>query len=237
MANIGSKGRFEVFLDFTEDTLNADMVTTSVDAAGTAAIVADAVGGQVALTTDTGNNEMAEIAISQPVRAQDGPVFFEAKLQVNGIATLAFTVGLTDDPAEDSNTLPVELSTATFTSNASTFAGVVFDTAATTDNFYFFAVDDDADTSLAIADLNTGLAPEAATDFIVSIELHDRGSSDGMADAVITVKKANGTFKQKRIERAVDRDCKLYAHIGLENRTTAARVLSVDYMQLCGSRA
>ena len=237
MANIGSKGRIEVFLDFTEDTLNADVVTSTADASGTVAITADAVGGVVALTTDANNNDMNEIAISQPVRAQDGPVFFETKFQVAGIATLAFTIGLTDDPAEDANTLPVELSTTTFASNASTFVGVVFDTAADTDNFYFFAVDDDSDTSLAITELNTGLAPVAASDTIVSIELHDRGSSDGMADAVITVKKANGTFKQKRIERAVDRDCKLYAHIGLENRTTAARVLSVDYMQLCGSRS
>lgn len=237
MANIGSRGTIDIFLDFNEDTLNADMVRSSLDGTGTNAITADAIGGVLALTTDSTDDSMGEVGISQPVRAQDGPVFFEAKAQISGIATVAFTVSLTDDPDEGTNTLPVELATATFTTNASTGVGVVFDTDATTDNFYFWAVDDDADTSLAITELNTGLAPTAAEDFIVRIELYDRGSSDGMADAVVTILKANGTFKQKRIERAVDRDAVLYGHCAVENRTTSPRTLSIDYMHLKGSRA
>lgn len=236
MPVVGNKGTIEIFEDFLVDTLNADNTKTTVDAAGTAAIVADAIGGQVALTTDTGDNEMAEIALSQPVRAMDGPVAFEAKFQVNGVATIAFDCSLSDDPDEASNTLPVELSSATFTSNASTYAGVMFDTGATTDVLYFFAVDDDNDVNEAIATLSTGIAPVANTDIIVRIELFDRGSTDGMADAHIYVSH-NGAVKKKIFERAVDRDCKLYAHIAVENRTTAARVLSVDYMWLKAGRA
>ena len=173
-----SKGYVVFFDEFLGDLLD-DAWGSSVDNCATAIIptpdtaVTD---GFVRLLTHCADNNMAEIGHSLSWRAQDGMMSMEVRVAMSAITTTSMSIGFNDDQLEASNTLPVELCGTTFTSNAATFVGFVFDTDATNDNWHAFAVDDCTDTTTAIACLNTGKAPVAATYQTLKVVVHDRGA-------------------------------------------------------------
>lgn len=227
------RGPVELFDDFLGDTINTDMYQTSADSGDTAFSVPATVivDGAITGITDTTDNDMVEIGGALQWRAQDGTLVMEARLHSTVVSNVAITVGFNDDVLEDSNTLPVELATTTFTSNSSTFVGFVYDIDATNDNWHAFAVDDDNDTTVAIATLNTGVAPVASTYQTLRIEIEDTGSGN-MATARFFI---NGAL-ECTIPSAIDRDVLLAPHIAFENRAAAAHTVTVDYLNVFKDR-
>lgn len=224
-------GKVSQFDDFLGDTLNTDKWATSSDSGDTAiAIPATAVvdGSAQGATAATDNN-MIEIGGALAWRAQDGLMVMEARLKLDSVANVAFNVGLNDDQNEDSNTLPVELATVTFTSNAGTWVGFVFDIDATTDTIRCFAVDDDNDNAIPV---DTSKTPVAGTYSTYRIEVQDMGSGNMTLARFYIDGELVGT-----IENAVDRDALLGPHVGVENRTASAHQIDIDYILVEKSRA
>lgn len=229
-------GVVRVFDDFVLDT--GALWHTSADGTGSTDVVADGtahLSGRMRLTSDATDNQLNEVATGLCFRVQDGgPLIMEARImqETGTIATSAFNVGFNDDPTDASNTLPVELATVTFTSNASTFVGFVCDGDATNVQWHAFWVDDDTDTSTAIADLRmTGEAPVADTWTTLRVVLSDRGSGNGArADFFVDGKLT------KSFDTTVDRDAVLAAYVGGERRSASQGILDVDYIYVCGGR-
>jgi hypothetical protein len=164
----------------------------------------------------------------------------EVRLQADIVTTLAINVGFNDDELEASNTLPVELSTVTFTSNAATFVGVVYDVDATNDDFHAFWVDDDNDSSELIADLRfNGVAPIAGTYGLYRVDLARKNSATGpvIANMHIIPDDGIGRLFSKRFESTVDADAALTPYIGFENRDALAHQFDVDYIWVSQNRA
>tara|TARA_R110000787_G_scaffold37412_4_gene95032 strand:+ start:4714 stop:5433 length:720 start_codon:yes stop_codon:yes gene_type:complete len=232
---VSEKGAVYLYDDFVmpaDAVINPQSWTSDVDTGGAAFVAPSAAvrGGTVTGTTDTTDNDLVQMGGPLLFEAQGGATIFEARVEVDVITTVALNVGLNDIALEGSS-LPVELATLSFTSNSSTFVGFVFDVDATNDNWHIFSVDGDADTNVAIATLNTGIAPVAGEMQTFRIEVTDQGSGK-LARAVFYINgKDVGT-----IELAVARDTLLAPYVGHENRGAAAHVTSVDYIECESAR-
>lgn len=250
MANLGFVGR--AYKERFEDWTGPENIATSVadgvgwlstaDTGGTVFIVvADAQGPIAQGALDGDDNDMMELAHHMVTwSAQHGELYGEwrVKVSVGAIADVALNVGFNDDALEDSNTLPVELSTTTFTSNAASFVGVVFDADATNDDFHAFAVDDDADISKAIADLRfSGIAPVLDEWFGVAIRITDAGSGNRAIVEINVCEESTGRYAQKRFTDVIDRDVLLTPYFGVENRAGTAHTAEVDYIYVRQSRS
>lgn len=191
--------------------------------------------------TDTTDNDMSEIGHGTlGWSVQNGELLMEARCRVTvgGVDDVAFTVGFNDDILDDSNTLPAELSGTTWTSNATTFIGVVYDPDATNDDFHAFWVDDDNDSSQAIANLRfTGVAPEDNEWFGVRVHLKDAGSGNGVVATFTVVSENSGRQAEKQFTGTIDRDALLTPHIAFENRAGVAHTFDIDYLYVRQSRA
>ena len=260
MPGLVSRGYKELMEDWT----GADNISTGVadgilwlnssDGGDTAfAIVADAQGPIVQGATDTDDNDMVEIGYHLLAwSVQHGKLCMETRMKVSvgAVASVALNIGFNDDVLEDSNTLPVELSGTTFTSNSATWIGVLFDPDITDPNeFVAFWVDDDADTTTAIADLRmTSVAPVLNQWFGVEIELSanppatvaegEAGTAGGAVVATITViQESTGIRATKRFTTSIDRNALLTPHIAFENRDAVAHTVEIDYIYVYQSRS
>ncbi len=100
------------------------------------------------------NNNLIELNSDKLMfYGQQGFSAVEVLFQVDASSAVAFNFGFSDDVTETSATLPVELSTATWASSASTYLGFVYDADATNDELHCFWTDDDVDTTVALGDL------------------------------------------------------------------------------------
>lgn len=244
MASDTSRGFIEVFDDFIAlGTADTEQWEGSSDTGGGTGVVADGTahrGGRWRLSTDTTDDDMSEGPCSGlAFEIQAGEIHFETRVMVEtgAVDSVAINVGLNDDPTDASNTLPIELATATFTSNATTFMGLVYDSDATNDDWHAFWVDDDADTSTGITSLRfTGSGPTADKWQTIRVSAYDRGSGNG-AEGRFSIWDANsGNFFQKVFNTTVDRDAVLCTYVGMENRSTVAHNVDVDYVYIKASR-
>lgn len=230
------RGKVCLFDDFLGDTLATDLYVGTASTGGTVAITSTVVDGVVDLTTDATDGDAAQLAGNAQWRVQDGSLRLEARVQTDVVTTLAQFIGFTDATSE-TDTIPMTLSGTTFTTTATTAVGFLFDTEATNDNWHAMWVDDDVDSSEAIADLRfSGVAPVAATYYTYIVELQDRGSGLG-ARAVFSIIDNNGKMYQKTFTTNIDRDAALVPYIGHENHGAAAHVTRVDYWDVSKSRA
>ena len=237
------RGRRDIFDDFEMDNVAASTADgvrwlSTIDTGGTGAVGPAFGTDTYKITLDTTDNDMGEIAHALLAwRVQDGELGMEVRFQVDVITDLALSFGFNDDALEDSNTLPVELSTTTFTTNSSTWVGVLFDVDATNDDFHAFWVDDDSDSTTAIATLRfTTPALVAARWFTVRIVLTDQGSGNQVRAELSIIDEETGSMSQKTFASTVDRDALLTPHVALENRATAAHVLDIDYIHVWSNR-
>ena len=206
---------------------------------GNTAFVRTAAAGLLTATaaTDATDDDMCELAHDTLVWSPiNGVLGMQTRVRCTSIGDVAMTIGFNDDALEDSNTLPVELATATFTSNAATFVGVVYDVDATNDEFHVFWVDDDADTSEAIADLRTKVAPGTSQWMTVSVALYDRGSGNGVRAEIDVFNESTGAHYNKAFNTNVDRDALLTPHIAFENRAGVAHTFDIGYIDVWMAR-
>lgn len=232
MANAGAKGMYE-HID--------DPMVSIIDAAASADTtwVADSTNGATdfqravaagkglhyAAASDTTDNDMQEFCSNNLLfTGQEGQSYVEILLQLDSIDDVAFNFGFHDTVEEvaDGGTLPVELSGTTWTSTGSTFIGFVYDVDATNDELHCFWVDDDVDTTTAIANLRMiGMAPTADQWLYLRVDMEDRGSGNGVKATFLAVDH-NGRSVSKEFNTTVDRDCPLCYHFSFENRANSA---------------
>src|SRR5574341_1181818 len=249
MSITSSIGKVEVFDDVDHDSIGTaagDGIVwwNSSDAGNTAYALNPGFAGEgtARAATDTTDDDMCELAHGCLMWLPQNDPRMEVRMQFDVVTTLAFNVGFNDDALEDSNTLPVELSTTTFTTNATTWVGILFDVDATNDDFHAMWVDDDNDSTSAIADLRyNGVAPIAASYGLYRIELF-RTTATGAAIANMHVipddtEPGVGRLHSKRFTSTVDGDAALTPHVGFENRSTVAHQSDIDYIYVCQNRA
>lgn len=175
-----------------------------------------------AITAATNNNMIEFCGDTLQFYAQEGQNAVEVLIQLTDVTNRAFAFGFNDDSLDASNSLPVELSTTTFTANAGTFCGLVYDTDATNDELHAFWVDGGTATTTAIADLRfNGIAPTNSQWLWMRVELHDRGSGNG-AKAVFHVVDHNGRSATKEFNTTITRSTALCYYLGVENRSASS---------------
>lgn len=183
------------------------------------------------------DNNLIELAFDNiAFYGQTGFSAIEVLFQLDVITDIAFNIGFNDDQLEDSNTLPIELSTTTFTRNANDFIGLVFDVDATNDDVHCQWADDSALSTEAIANLRMNGCSLVASKWIrARVELEDRGSGNGIR-ATFHVSYDGKNF-EKVFNTNLDRDVALTPYIGFENRAGTAHNVYVKYVRLCQSIA
>lgn len=237
MATDTTKGTIRLWEEFDTDNINtsaADGVRwlVTLDNSGTLAPSPSAE-LQAASVTGAADNNMNELYYRDlSWRAQDGYMSMEIRLDMACATTLrAVNVGFNDDVLDASNSLPVELSGTTFTSNAGTFIGFVYDTDATNDKWHAFMVDDCNDTTVAIGTLNTGVGPTADTPQTLKVVVYDQGAcNQTRAEFFI-----DGNL-EVTMESAIDRDILLTPGFAHENRGCAATTVNLHYVEVKKSR-
>lgn len=233
----------EVKEDWMDGTVIGTSATTagvkwmnSSDSGNTAFVALDSTdAGVVAqFATDGTDDDMGEIAHRALAwYGQNGVLEMETRVRVTvgAVASVALNVGFNDDQLEDSNTLPVELATATFTTNASTWVGVVYDPDATNADWHAFYVNGDSDCGDAIATLRfSGSTPTLNKWVGIRIACRDRGSGNGLRVEITIVDEATGREFQKVLNTTVSRTTALVPHIAMENRAGVAHTMQVDYI-------
>ena len=230
MANVGSLG-----IDRHIDDPEVSEVNATAGAAVTWALSSDASdtafakavaasrGLHYAGATAATDNNMIEFCSNDLIFAgQQGHAEIEILMQLDDVTNAAFNFGFNDDVQDAGDTLPVELSGTTWTTTASTFIGFVYDVNATNDELHAMWVDDNSDTSKAIADLRfKGMAPTNAKWLYMKVEIDDQGSGNGVRATLLAVDH-NGRSVEKTFNTTVDRDAPLCYYFGYENRSASA---------------
>lgn len=241
MSYTGSRGFVEVFDDFDHDSIGTsagDGITwfNSSDAGNTAfAQNAGVVGGEgtAQAATDTTDDDMCELAHGSLMWYGHLDAMMEVRMQMDIVTNVAWNVGFNDDALEDSNTLPVELATASWTTNSTTWTGFVYDVDATNKQIYAFWVDDDNDSSQAIGDLRfKTAAPVAATYGMFHLALYRGTSATSGVISEYTVQpdETVEASYQKRFSNTIDGNSAQTPHIGFENRSGTAHQCDIDYI-------
>lgn len=184
-----------------------------------AIVLADQAGGVVRLTT--GADAGASMALNGVQlhsqlnwRTNKGALVWEARVTIDAITLVALFIGLTDQRA--ALEMPFTLAAGDIlTSNASDAVGVLFDTAADTDNWWLVGVAADIDA----VKQNTAVAPVAATFETWRIEL----SATGVATFY-----RNGVLIGAAMAAAVTASALLTPVIAAFSRTNASRNIDVD---------
>jgi hypothetical protein len=227
-------GMDEVHYGFHGDLIPDELATTSDTGTITCnvGLSGGAAGRASILRLDNSNNtdnDMAEVDFGAlNYQVQDGQMYMAARVLLER-TVCAVNVGFNDETTESSNTLPAELSGTTWTSNASTWVGFVYDSDATNDNWHIFWVDGDSDTSVAIATLNSGIAVAAGVFYYLFVQLFDNGSGN-KAKAQFHISDGTNTFDYRTgtgVE-TITRSTALVPHIGVENRSATGAYLDID---------
>lgn len=235
--DMSHRNRVVIFDDFlcqslletsTPWILNAGSDDVAVDPAVTSTKEA---GGVIQLVSgDAGTGVAADgsqIVCAIPVQADGGNgLVFETRLKiVSAVTTVQVNVGFTDVTTLE---LPVSIGGSdALTTNASDFAGFVYDTGADTDQWFGVAVDGDTDDT---SSATTGLAPTADTYQILRAEISPDGSVVRfLIDGVEVLKLNPGSA-------GVSPDVNLYFTIIVNSTTTTSRTVKVDYIYIGCSR-
>lgn len=218
---IGQMGLVKFEDDFIGDTLASDLWLGDADSGATAPAIVAAAGGAVDLVggaTDDAVSEMAGPIIFKPSL---GGVYFETRVKLSAITTIAACVGLFDARAYAA-TLPITYATTTYTTNPVSGVGIVFDTDGTdTDVWHGIGVKANTDTAaVALA------APVAATYETLGIAIDVDGTAYFYQNDALIGSKAN----------AVTAATLVAPYVGIMARTTASRTLTCDYVRCYQAR-
>lgn len=199
---------------------NAYSSAAGIDSpAAVAAHVAGAQRGEAALVTgdvgDTFANDGSSLTKALLWTPEDLEITFGARFKLAAVTAAAAYVGLTDVLAGTTLEMPFTLATATYTSNASNAAGLLFDTAATVDTIRAVGVAGDTDAT----HVDSAVAPVAATYLDVLLTI----SAAGVLTAYI-----NEVLKAT-VAAAVAPDAPLTPIAAAVARTTTSQVLTLDH--------
>jgi len=225
-AMINQRYRFEIFDDFIQQAITENdtpwILNSGADAQAVDPAVSAAECGVVVITTGDNDGTVAQdgsqLVCHIPVQADSGGLVFEARLHINtAITNVAVNVGLTDSTALEE---PFTNAADVITSVASDAACFVYDTSATTDEWWACAVDSNTDDA---GNATTGTAPTADTYQTFRIEV----SADGA-----TIKfYIDGTLETTLSgDAGVSPDVNLYATVIACGDGTASKTVDLDYV-------
>lgn len=224
-----ARGLVQVFDDFNRQAVyNTEADGIWILNAGSDDVAVDpaisAVGILTLTSGDAGTGVAADgsqIVCALPVQAQSGGLYMETRLHINtAVTTVQVNVGLTDVTTLE---LPVSIGGSdALTTNASDFAGFVFDTGADTDEWFMVAVDGDTDDTGSAA---LGTAPTADTYQTLRVEV----DADGATIRFYIDGSLAGTLSG---DAGVSPDVNLYATIIVNSTTTTSRTVDVDYIEI-----
>lgn len=224
-AMLNGRYRFEVFDDFVYGTITeADtpwILNEGSDGSATDPAINSQECGVIQCVTGTGDGTTAQdgsqLVCRIPVQADSGGLVFEARLHINtAITNVAVNVGLTDVTTLEE---PFTNAADVITSNASDAACFVYDTGATTDEWWMCCVDSDADDT---GNATTGTAPTADVYQTFRIEV----SADGNTVAFYIDGTLEGTLTNAGVSPSVN----LYATVIACGDGTASKTVDVDYI-------
>jgi hypothetical protein len=225
----GVEGQFSVFDDFTYQASHTEadkpwILNSGADAQALDPVITAGANGTIRLTTGNADgttaNDASQMVCNVPMRADSVGLYAEARLKcVTNIATMSVFFGFTDSTSlEEAFTNSAD----TITSTATDACGFLYDTDATTDEWWAVAVDTDVDDT---GNATTGVAPVADTYQVLRVEV----SADGN-----TIKfYINGTLVATRSAGGVSPDASLYATVIACATTTTSKSVDVDYID-CG---
>lgn len=222
---------FEVFDDFLYQTITeADtpwILNSGADAQAIDPAINAQEGGVIRLTSgDAGSgvaNDGSQLVCHIPVQADTGGLVFETRLHINtAVTTVQVVAGLTDSTSLE---LPASVSGTTVTTNLSNGCVFVYDTNATTDEWYAVGVDGDTD---ATGNAITGTAPTADTYQVLRIEVD--------ADGEGATFYIDGTLAGTLTAAATAASTNLYATVIVNATTTTSRTVDVDYVRVRTNR-
>lgn len=238
---IGSKGVIEVFEDFMAPDTSLSMATSpqrlgqvgqvSVNE-GSYAHVIDEPGGILQITTDTGDNDNTFL-YAGPFRPSDGGVVMEVRFKIADITTGAVFAGFSETLDATTPVMPLEFDTATMSySGSGGIAGWSFDADGSTDTWRAAVGDGGSATGTggATAGTVTGRGAPVNDEWdILRVEIDPNGTVRCYHDD-----PANGP--DVTITGGLTATDIQHACLGIENRSSAASVMEVDYFYARGYR-
>lgn len=215
---------------------NLGLATFFSDDEGTVGYTTDEANGVVALTSDVGDDDSVwlrfESVVQPPV---NGPAVTESRYKFNSATLSCVWHGFTETMALDTPVVPFEFATATTTFNGTgQMVGISLDPDATTDDF---RANSGNDAAVAGTDRGTGAAlgnagiraNETITAdewYISRVEIDASGRSE-----IWMGHKGRGLDLILSLSGLATVNA-LFATVGLENRSAAARIFEVDYFGL-----
>jgi hypothetical protein len=188
-------------------------------------------GGVKGTTGDAGTGVAADgvaISINNPVqRATTKRNEFSVSYKIDAVTSCQFFIGFTDVLPATTLEAPFTLSGTTLTSTATDAAGILFDTAATTDTLRLVSVANDVDGTA----IDTGVAFAADTWYDLLVSILPDGSVDFQvkkSDDTQFSLGSNHTLAAGSLRTGVD----LYPIVQGDTRTTTVRNVSLDFALL-----
>lgn len=225
-ARFNNRGALEIYDDFTyqaiAETYTPWILNSGTDPQAIDPAISAAERGVLLMTTgdDDGTTavDATQLIAHIPVQADSGGLVFECRLHINtAITNVSIFAGLTDV-----TTLEEAFSNAAdvITSNADDACGFLYDTSATTDEWWMCAVDSTVDDA---GNATLGTAPVADTYQVLRMEV----SADG---ATINF-YIDGTLEDTlSADTGVSPDVNLYATIIACGDGTASKTVDVDFI-------
>jgi hypothetical protein len=226
-------GAYQFFDDFDQQQTLVEAETPWIldhgsDGSAADPVIASEEFGVMTLVTGAGDGSTAEDAsvmwMHVPVQADSGGLVFETRLHIDtAITNVAVFAGLTDNAALEE---PFTNAADVITSTATDGVGFLYDTDATTKEWWMVAVDSDNDDTGNAA---TGTAPTADTYQVLRFEV----SSDGATILFYIDGTLEGTFSGSF---GVGASANLYAGICACGDGTASKSVDVDYVWVSHNR-
>jgi hypothetical protein len=158
-------------------------------------------------------------------KANQGDLVFETRLQISHITLISVFFGLTDQVGALEMPIQSAASANTLTTNATDAVGFMFDTSMTDDQIWLVGVANNVDATHQ----NSGVAPVAATDIVLRVEL----SAAGVATFYI-----NGVAVGTAMTAAVTPTVALTPVLAGFNRDTGTpKTINADYVYVSANRA
>jgi hypothetical protein len=222
---------FDDFVDYQPAHTELDrawILNAGADAQAVDPVQTAAEGGTMTLVTGNADgttaNDASQLVLAFPVQADSGGLYFETRLKIaTAITAVSVYAGFTDATGLEE---PVTNSADTLTTTASDAAGFLYDTDATTDQWWMAAVDGDTDDTGNAA---LGVAPVADTYQVLRAEV----SADGATIKFFINGVLVGTLSGAA---GVSPDVNLYFTIIACATTTTSKTVTVDYVEVGHAR-
>jgi hypothetical protein len=214
-----SFSKVTLYDDFLGYALNDKLWLASVGSGGAVAYNA-AANGTVRLTTNTADNDLAELASGLNWYGQQH-VYFETRIKVDNITTVGIVAGLSDAVTEANDQVAFEINATTIVDRCTDGVAWVFDTDATTDKWYTVGTSNGTQVGAI-----TAHAPVNATYEVLGIEL----------DGTVARYFRNGVGIAT-IANACRATTALTPYIAVISRAgSASRNLDIDYVKVWQDR-